>query len=55
MKRYAFTRRSSSPARKRRDFAYLGFRLGHGLTVRAATAAAAAGCRSLDELRDLGW
>lgn len=55
MRRHTFTRRSSSPSRKRGDFAYLGFWLGHGLSVRAATAAAAAGCRSLNELRDLGW
>jgi hypothetical protein len=55
MRKQIFTRRSSSPTRKRRDFAYFGFWLGHGLSVRAATAASAAGCRSLDELRVLGW
>ena len=48
-------RRSSSRTRKRGEFAYFGFWLNQGLSVRAATAAAAAGCRSLDELRDLGW
>jgi hypothetical protein len=55
VRKQIFTRRSSSPTRKRREFAYFGFWLGHGLSVRAATAAAATGCRSLDELRLLGW
>ena len=49
------TRRSSSPTRRRGELAYFGYWRGYGLSVRAATAAAAAGCRSLDELRGLGW
>jgi hypothetical protein len=49
------TKRSSSPTRRRGELAFFGYRRGYGLSVRAATAATAAGCRSLDELRGLGW
>jgi hypothetical protein len=50
------TRRSSSPTKRRGELAYFGYWRGYGLSVRAATAAAAAaGCRSLEELRGLGW
>ena len=55
MRKQIFTRRSSSPSRKRRDFEYFDFWCSFGLSTRAATAATAAGCRSLDELRDMGW
>lgn len=55
MRKQIFTRRSSSPVRKRREFTYFRFWLAHGLSVRAATVAAAADCRSVDDLRELGW
>jgi hypothetical protein len=47
---------AKQPAAARRDgLAYLKFWLDFGLSVRAATAAATAGCQSLDELRGVGW
>lgn len=42
-------------AAKAGDFTYHKFWLGQGLSTRAATAAAIAGCRSLRDLRSLGW
>ena len=43
------------PTQRRRDFPQYRFWRHHGLSVRAATAVAAIGCKSLDEIRDLGW
>jgi len=43
------------PAGKRGVFGNLGFWLDLNLSIRAATAAAAVGCQSVDELRGLGW
>jgi hypothetical protein len=43
------------PAAQRGDESCLKFWTDQGLRIRAATAAAAAGCRSLDELRAVGW
>lgn len=37
------------------EYAYFTFWRGQGLSVRAATAAAEAGCRSLEDLRGRGW
>lgn len=43
------------PTRRRRDSPQYRFWRHSGLSVRAATAVAAVGCNSLDEIRDLGW
>jgi hypothetical protein len=48
-------RASRNPAGRRSDFAHLSFWKAQGLSVRAATAVAAADCQSVDEIRDLGW
>jgi hypothetical protein len=41
--------------RNRDDFEQFQFWRDQGLSVRAASAAAASGCRSVRELRQLGW
>jgi hypothetical protein len=46
---------SRKPARTRRDSAEYRFWRRHGLSVRAAATVAAVGCKSLDEIRGLGW
>ena len=46
---------SEDCADTRGDFARVRFWREHDLSVRAATALAAAGCQSLDEVRELGW
>jgi hypothetical protein len=46
---------SRKPARTRRDSAQYRFWRLHGLSVRAATAVTAVDCKSLDEIRGLGW
>lgn len=46
---------SKNPNRTRDNFAHFGFWRDQGLSVRAATAVAAAGCQSPEEVRDLGW
>ena len=44
-----------NPTETQSDFARVRFWREHDLSVRAATALAAAGCQSLDEVRELGW
>jgi hypothetical protein len=45
---------NGNPTKSRRDFADFRLWRDQGLSARAAAVAAAAGCRSLDEIRDLG-
>jgi hypothetical protein len=51
----AADRVSRKPARKRGDPAQYKYWRQHGLTVRAAAAVAAVGCKSVDEIRERGW
>jgi hypothetical protein len=46
---------SRKSARKRADPAQFKYWRLQGLSVRAASALAAVGCKSRDEIRDLGW
>ena len=46
---------SWNPARKRGDPAHFKYWRQQGLSVRAAAAVAAVGCKSVDEIRDRGW